>query len=135
MRLLWYIVIFLYILYFFLYTYCAHYFFRKIIPAYEKMSKEDKDKYFMFDRPEIPKISMFSTLLCGYTVGFIRFVGFWLVLVIFYIGLRIIFICYDPETPLSRCRSSLVKIWSFVMYRILLFLMGFFWIQNIEKRI
>jgi len=82
----------------------------------------------MFDRSEINNINTCSMLICGYTLGFIRFYGFVFTCIFIWLFLRLVLICYNPNKAMSRCRSFLVKIVSAVLFRIILFFMGYIWI-------
>ena len=83
----------LYGLYILVFAYIAYTMFIKNLPAYTRMSPEDKKKYFMFMRPEIPHITIWkkiSMILCGLTLTPFRFATYFSCVCFCNIGLRII---------------------------------------------
>jgi|ETNmetMinimDraft_25_1059894.scaffolds.fasta_scaffold144539_1 hypothetical protein len=101
-------IYFLYLIFFF---WMFHKLFSKYIPAYRKMSKEDKKKYFMFIRPEVDSndISPVSMFICGITLAPIRFVIWVITLILTNLFLRMVWCCSDRNKPLSKCRRCLAK--------------------------
>ncbi len=124
---------------YFLYLLFFLWMFRKVfchyLPAYRNMSQKDKEKYFMFIRPEVDQISCVSMFICGITLAPIRFVLWCVTLILTNLLLHIVWCCSDRNKPFSKCRRCLAKFVSQAGSRIMLFCLGYFWIKTIKKRI
>jgi len=61
-----------------------------IISIHRNLQKDEKEKYFMFIRPDVDNINPYSMFICGITIAPIRLIGFTLILAIANIILRMI---------------------------------------------
>jgi len=102
---------------------------------YKKFSSEVQKKYFMFMRHEINKISKCSMIICGLTIGFIRFILCFINIAIWVLILKLIFCCHDIKKPLPKWRRCLAKIFNYIGSKLFIFSLGFICNKVIKKRI
>ncbi len=100
----------MYCLYLVLYLYVLYNVFYKEFPSYKELKQENKDKYSMFIRIDYDSIncSLFL-ILCGLTLGYVRFYLWFVTMILSFILLRILWCCSDPEKPLGKCRRCIIK--------------------------
>ena len=86
---LW-ILVALWAIYSFMYLYFITKIYFHDMRTQKALPKAIKEKYFMFVRPEVENIIYPSMILCGLTLGCIRFYMFILILFIYDMTLRLV---------------------------------------------
>ena len=128
----------IYLLWVMFYMNVAYTMFTKNLPAYTRMSPEDKKNYFMFMRPEIPHITSckkISMILCGLTLTPFRFAIWFSCVAFINISMRILLCCDDLSKPLSCWKRYTAWFIQMFFSRIMLFMDGYFWITTIKLKI
>jgi len=89
----------------------------------------------MFTRPDTKNVNKISMVICGLTLGFIRFYLWVLFSIIHGWMLTILFVCSDINKPLSSCKKRLADFIDWFFASLYLGIFGYYCNKYIKVKI